>query len=348
VSRDLEGRARLWGAAYDIGAFEYAVELPIYLPLILKAWLAPVPTATPTSQPSPELEVVVLTAVMTGMAPDWWSPRIEVDTTDPSAISYRAVQPLMAGAEEYAEIVHYPSAAQAQAAFGTPDGQFHDMPSRQGSSSAYISAHYQDARWLEWIHGQRIYRAMTQYNSTYCGGARPPTPIAETLVAAAFWYDLIPLGPDPTPTPTATVPGYPWLSIAPLPCQTTSMVYTVTGTTAPMCDVIVFGGLEPVQVTTEAGAFAVEIDLLPNRAHHLEVASSWVSNQLYTRRTTDSSGGELLIWCVTGNTPTLTPSPTPALATSPTPTAEPGVDKWALWRGRLHGAGSHRAALCTG
>jgi len=340
VSRDLEGRARLWGAAYDIGAFEYAVELPIYLPLILKAWLAPVPTATPTSQPSPELEVVVLTAVMTGMAPDWWSPRIEVDTTDPSAISYRAVQPLMAGAEEYAEIVHYPSAAQAQAAFGTPDGQFHDMPSRQGSSSAYISAHYQDARWLEWIHGQRIYRAMTQYNSTYCGGARPPTPIAETLVAAAFWYDLIPLGPDPTPTPTATVPGYPWLSIAPLPCQTTSMVYTVTGTTAPMCDVIVFGGLEPVQVTTEAGAFAVEIDLLPNRAHHLEVASSWVSNQLYTRRTTDSSGGELLIWCVTGNTPTLTPSPTPALATSPTPTAEPGVDKWALWTEgtRLRGA----------
>jgi len=51
VSRDLEGRARPWGAAYDIGAFEYVAELPIYLPLILKAWVAPTPTATPTSEP---------------------------------------------------------------------------------------------------------------------------------------------------------------------------------------------------------------------------------------------------------------------------------------------------------
>jgi len=340
VSHDLVGRVRPWGAAYDIGAYEYAADLSLHLPLILKAWIAPTPTATPTATLALELEVVVLTEVMVDMDPDWWSPQLEVDTTDPSAMSYRAIQPLMAGAEEYAEIVRYPSAAQAQAAFGAPSGQFHDMPSRQGGSSTYGSGHYQDARWVEWIHERRIYSTVTQYNSTYCGGARDPMPIAEILVDAAFSYDLIPLGPDPTPTPTATAPGYPWLSVDPLPCQIASTVYTVTGTTAPRCDVIVSGGVAPVQVYTEEGDFAIEVQLVPNRAHHLEVASAWGTAQLYTRRTTDSNGDDLLIWSVSQSAPTLTASPTSTLALTPTPTTEPGVDKWALWTGgtQLRGA----------
>ncbi len=330
--------ARPWGSACDIGAYEYATDLPLYLPLVLKGLVAPPPSATST--PIPGLEVVVLRAAMADMAPDWWNPQIETDATDPSAISYRAVQPLMAGAEEYAEIVRYPAAAQAQAAFGTPDGLFHDMSSRQGSSSAFGSGHYQDARWVEWIHERRIYRVMTQYNSTYCGGARDPMPVAEILVGAAFSYGLIPLGPDPTPTPTATAPGYPWLSVDPIPCQTASAVYTVTGTTAPRCDVIVSGGVAPVQVYTEEGDFAIEVPLSPNRAHHLEVASAWITAQLYTRRTIDSSGDALLIWSVSQSAPTPTASPTSTLVPTPTPTTEPGADKWALWTGgtQLRGA----------
>jgi len=59
VSEDLEGRARPWGAAFDIGAFEYVAMPPLHLPLILKGWIAsvvptPTPVAAPTSTPTAE------------------------------------------------------------------------------------------------------------------------------------------------------------------------------------------------------------------------------------------------------------------------------------------------------
>jgi hypothetical protein len=254
------------------------------------------------------LEVVVLRALMADLYADWVNPRIETDILGPSAVSYRATQPIMAGAEEYAEITRYASAAEAQAAFGSPEAQYHDMAARLGSTSSFTAEHYQDARWIEWLHEQRIYRVMTQYNSTYCGAARDPMWIAERFIQAAFRHGLIPLGPEPTPTPTPTCPCYPWLAVDPLPCETESSVQTVSGTTLENCTVVVYGGVEPAQADTSDGHFAIDIRLHPNRAHHLEVASTWQGVNMYTRRKTDRNNKELVIWRLSGEGPTPTPT----------------------------------------
>ena len=163
------------------------------------------PTSTPTmltdiataAPPTPVTlnsapEVAVLTTVIANVTDLWWSPRLAVDESNLSATSYRAVQILMAGADEYAEIVCYPTAAEAQASFGAADGLFHDLPSRQGRTSGSEYGHYQDARWTAWLSGARIYRAQTEYNSTYAGEARDPAQIAEVLYQAAVDYGLIP------------------------------------------------------------------------------------------------------------------------------------------------------------
>jgi hypothetical protein len=98
----------------------------------------------------------------------------------------------MAGADEYAKIVRYPTATEAQAAFGQPEDLFHDLPAQRGRTTDFVSGHYQDTCWITWISGQRVYRAQTGYNSTFSGNAQDPTPIAEILYQAAVEHGLIP------------------------------------------------------------------------------------------------------------------------------------------------------------
>lgn len=93
-------------------------------------------------------------------APDmdrWQPPRLEA-VSHPSAVSYRTERPTMAGAIEYIKIVRYPTAEEAQVAFGTPDGLFHGLPSHQDHASGGIEAsHYYNRCWITWLSGPHIY-----------------------------------------------------------------------------------------------------------------------------------------------------------------------------------------------
>jgi hypothetical protein len=156
----------------------------------------PTDTLTPTSTPVPPggaLHELVLTTTISNLSGFWWSPSMMVDESNPSAVSYRAVQMIMAGADEYAEIVRYPGEADAQAAFGAPHTTFHTMPAQHGRVTGTESGHYQDARWITWLSGPCIYRAQTSYNSTIEGETRDPLPVAEALYQAGVEHGLIPL-----------------------------------------------------------------------------------------------------------------------------------------------------------
>jgi hypothetical protein len=127
---------------------------------------------------------------------------------------------LMAGAGEIAAVDRYFTARAAAEVFGEATGRFHGYPAKFDRLTQLSNGHYQDARWIEWLAGRRIFRVRTSYNSTYPGEARDPAIIAEVLFDVAVRFGLLtdevppitvtpyPTAPDVGPTPTS-IPSSP-------------------------------------------------------------------------------------------------------------------------------------------
>jgi len=155
--------------------------------------LQPIP---PTATPSNALEAVVLRAMSTNYESLRSSPQVEVNESDPAAVSYRVAYP-SAGAWDFAEIVYYSSIAEAETAFAEicpGEQRFHYLPACElPSNPSYNSnsLHYSDTRWIVWLSGRRLYQAITGYHSTYSGAAADPRYLAEPLYQSAVRFGLI-------------------------------------------------------------------------------------------------------------------------------------------------------------
>ncbi len=152
------------------------------------------PTASSiTSTPTPAPESVVLAEVARAL--NWGFPQSRSEISDGIA-TYRVSQTVMAGADHIIEITVYPSDEAAQAAFDTLEadetGRFHGFPAKWGRITRMQAEHYQDARWIAWLDGRRIFRVTTSYNSTYQGAAADPYPIAERLLEVAEGHGMAP------------------------------------------------------------------------------------------------------------------------------------------------------------
>ncbi len=127
-------------------------------------------------------------------------------------------------------------------------------------------------------------------------GCAPPLPTDTSLPS------IDTAAPTNTPLPSDTPPLCPaatpeWLRVEPVTSPTDLLSQTVT---------VIMGNMEAVTITTESGVFAatssqVEVTLLPNTVHHLEVVAKvreiWSDGCRYggyTLRTTKDKNGALL------------------------------------------------------
>jgi glucose/arabinose dehydrogenase len=138
----------------------------------------------------------------------WWSSNTtRKEDAAQKTITFTAEFLFMAGASESAQILRFPTPEEAASSFGESDRTFHSFPSKQGSTSSFSDNHYGHTHWIEWLSGNRIFRASTSYLSTYKGEARDPTIIAEALFQAAEQYGLHDQTPSinqPPPFPSVT------------------------------------------------------------------------------------------------------------------------------------------------
>jgi hypothetical protein len=137
------------------------------------------------------VEQRILEQVIEQLHPFWPWANLNIDWSEWTLIRYRADYSIMAGAAEIAEIDRYFTARAAAEAFGEATGRFHGYPAKLDRLTQVSNGHYQDARWIEWLAGRRIFRVRTSYNSTYPGEARDPAIIAEVLFDVAVRFGLL-------------------------------------------------------------------------------------------------------------------------------------------------------------
>jgi hypothetical protein len=156
---------------------------------------APTPDITIPTPPSSDPEREVLLSVVNDLLSQsfWWTtPALKKEEIEAeSGTDFSVQHSIMAGSDESASIIRYPSKESAALALGTPDGTFHGYPSRSGQTSSFESNHYGDVRWIMWQCGARLFKASTSYLSTYKGNARDPKTISESLYNAAYKYGLL-------------------------------------------------------------------------------------------------------------------------------------------------------------
>ncbi len=264
-------RSNLRAAALFAGAL---IALALYAPspstptpkssiAVAQETMSPSPSALPSAPPDADRDTLAALVAESGV--EWESPEFDV-VTDEFGTIRTTVTRTGDGTLELARISRYPSVDLARASFGDRRPIYFGMQARRGRESAHSGKIFRDTTFIEFRHGQLIFRVETRYERAACGFAREPDGLTARLAHQAVAHHLIPAWAEPTPSCETKV------SVDPLPCMVESGSVEVSGRTSiPDCDVIVDGGERRVEALPVDGGFRIEVPLELGTSHRLYV-----------------------------------------------------------------------------